>query len=137
MDNPPMFDISKIDIWKVRMSWHLKAIGWKVYLTITKESYLSNNKHLEANAQALEALRKSLNKEYLNMISHCDSAFAVWNILISPKLQTQINKEKSSGEESNQRCFMVQGNDSLEVYSDTQLDDSSSLLVMSVWMHML
>ena len=73
-----MFDISKIDIWKVRMSWHLKAISWKVYLAITKESHLSNSKHLEANAQALEALRKSLSKEYLNMISYCDSAFAVW-----------------------------------------------------------
>ena len=46
----------------------LKAIGWKVYLAITKESYLSNSMHLEANAQALEALRKSPSKEYLNMI---------------------------------------------------------------------
>ena len=44
------------------------------------------------------------------------------------KLQTQINEEeKSSGEEFDQRCFMVQGNDSLEVYSDTQLDDSISV----------
>ena len=49
-----MFDTSKIDIWKVMMSWHLKAIGWKVYLAITRESYLRNSKHLEANAQALE-----------------------------------------------------------------------------------
>ena len=46
MDNPPMFDIFKIDIWKVRMSWHLKAIGYKVYLAITKESYLSNSMHI-------------------------------------------------------------------------------------------
>jgi len=83
-----MFDISEIYIWKVRISWHLKAIGWKVYLTITKESYLSNSKHLEANAQALEALRKSPSKEYLNIISHCVSAFAAWNILTSPELQT-------------------------------------------------
>ena len=52
MDNPPMFDISKIDIWKVRMSWNLKAIGWKVYLAIAKESYLSNSMHIEANALA-------------------------------------------------------------------------------------
>ena len=82
--------------------------------------------HIEANAQSLKALRASLSKEYLNMVSHCDSAFAVWNILTSPELQTQINEEKSSEEESDQRCFMVQGNDSLEVYSDTQLDDSTS-----------
>ena len=45
MDDPHMFDISKIDIWKVRMSWHLKSIGWQVYLVITKESYLGNDKH--------------------------------------------------------------------------------------------
>ena len=83
MDNPPMFDISKIDTWKVRMSWHLKVIGYKVYLAITKESYLSNSLHIEANALSLKALRASLRKEYLNMISHYNSAFAVWNIYIS------------------------------------------------------
>jgi len=66
-----MFDVSKIDKWKVMMSFHLKAIGWHVYLAITKESYLGNSKHKKANAQALKALRKSLSKEYLNMISHC------------------------------------------------------------------
>ena len=115
MDDPLMFDIFKIDIWKVGMSWHLKAIGWQVYLAITKESFLSNSKHKKANAQALKALRKSLSKEYLNMVSHCNSAFAVWNILTSLELQTQINEEeKSSGEESDQRRFMVQGNNSLE-----------------------
>ena len=48
-------------------------------------------------------------------------------IYISPELQTPINeKEKSSGEESDQRCFMVQGNDSLEVHSDAQLDSAST-----------
>ena len=46
MDYPPMFGVYNFDIWNVRMSWHLKAIGFKVYLAITKESYLSNNKHL-------------------------------------------------------------------------------------------
>ena len=35
-------------------------------------------------------------------------------------------EEKSSGGESEQHYFMVQGNDSLEVNSDTELDDSSS-----------
>ena len=61
------------------------------------------------------------------MVSHCDFAFAVWNILTSPELQTQINKkEKSNGEKSDQRCFMVQGNDSLEVNLETQLNDCAS-----------
>ena len=61
------------------------------------------------------------------MVSHCDSVFAVWNILTSLKLQTQIYmEEKFGGEESDERCFMVQGNDSLEVHSETQLDDRAS-----------
>ena len=89
-----MFDISKIDIWKVRISWHLKAIGRKVYLAITKESYLSNSKHIEANALALKTLRASLSKEYLHVFSHYDSAFAVWNILTSPELRTLINNKR-------------------------------------------
>ena len=76
MDSTPMFDISRLDIWKVMMSY-LKALGYKVYLAITKESYLSDSKHIEANAQALMALRNILSKDYLFMVSHCDSAFAV------------------------------------------------------------
>ena len=40
MDSPPMFDVSNIDMWKFRMSMYLKALGYKVYLTITKGSYL-------------------------------------------------------------------------------------------------
>ena len=51
MDVPPKFDISKLDIWKVMMSYHLKALGYKIHLAITKESYLSDSKHIEANAQ--------------------------------------------------------------------------------------
>ena len=96
------------------MSFHLKAIGYKVYLAITKESYLSDSKHIEANALALKALRASLDKKYLHVFSHYDSAFAVWNILTSPELQMLINKKrKSSRDESDERCFMVQKNNSL------------------------
>ena len=35
---------------------YLKILGMHVYLAITKKSYLSNNKYIEANAQALEAV---------------------------------------------------------------------------------
>ena len=35
-------------------------------------------------------------------------------------------EKESSGDESEQACFMAQGNDSLEVNLDTQLDDSAS-----------
>ena len=92
-----------------------------VYLATTKKSYIGNNKHIEANAQALEALRRTLSKDYLMMVSHYNSAFAVWNTLTSPEFQTTKYVEKeSSGEESEQACYMIQGNDSLEVNSDTQ-----------------
>ena len=35
-------------------------------------------------------------------------------------------EKESSEDESEQRCYMVQENDSLEVHSDTQLDDCAS-----------
>ena len=59
------------------MSSYLKALGLHVYLTTTKKFYISNGKYIEANAQALIVLRQSLRKNYLSMISHCDSVFAV------------------------------------------------------------
>ena len=107
---PPMFDVSNIDVWKIRMSAYLKALGMHVYLATTKKSYLGNNKHIEANAQALEALRRTQSKEYLSTVSHCDSAFIVWNTLTSPALQTtKYVEEESSGDESDQPCYMVKG----------------------------
>ena len=35
-------------------------------------------------------------------------------------------EKKSSGEESEQQCYMVQGNDSFEVNSESQVDGSDS-----------
>ena len=55
------------------MSMYFKTLGMHVHLTATKKSYLGNSKHKKANAQALKTLRKSLSKEYLNMVSHCNS----------------------------------------------------------------
>jgi len=74
---PPMFDVSNIDLWKLRMSAYLETLGMHVYLASIKKSYLGNNKHIEANAQALETLRRTLSKDYLSIVSHYDSAFAV------------------------------------------------------------
>ena len=54
---PPMFDVSNIDMWKYRMSMYLKSLGLHVFLAATKKFYLGNSKHIEANAQALTALR--------------------------------------------------------------------------------
>jgi len=74
---PPMYDATNIDIWKVKMSMYLKPLGMHVYLANIKKNYFGNNKYIEANAQALEALRHTLSKDYLSIISHCDSTFAV------------------------------------------------------------
>ena len=86
---------------------YLKTLGLHVFLAATKKSYLDNSKHIEANAQALEALRSMLNKEYLCLVSNCDSAFAVWNKLTTSKLQLPIQSEEESSEESESQCFMV------------------------------
>ena len=55
---------------KFKISAYLKALGLHVYLATTKSSYISNGKYIEANAQVLIALRQSLSKNYLSMISH-------------------------------------------------------------------
>ena len=85
---------------------YIKTLGLHVFLAATKKSYLGNSKHIEANAQALEALRSTLNKEYLSMISICDSAFAVWNTLTSSKFQLPIQTEDESSGESEQQCYL-------------------------------
>ena len=54
--SPLMFDVSNIDLWKFKMSMYLKTIGLHVFLAAAKKSYLDHSKHIEANAQALEAL---------------------------------------------------------------------------------
>ena len=102
---PPMFDVSNIDMWKLKMSTYLKILGMHVYLTITKKFYLGNNKHIDVNAQAIEALRNTLCKDYLSIVSHCDSAFAVWNTLTSPKLQTPNIVEKESSEDESEQAY--------------------------------
>ena len=51
---------------------YLKTLGLHVFLAATKKSYLGNSKHIEANAQALEALRSTLNKESLCSVEHVD-----------------------------------------------------------------
>ena len=65
------------------MSMFLKALGIHVYLATIKDSYFSNNKYLEAKSKATHALKSTLNDEYLSRVSNFDSAFVVWNTLIS------------------------------------------------------
>ena len=65
---PPMYDVFNIDMLKYKMSMYLKTLGMYVFLATTKKSYLGNNKHIEANAQALEVLRSTLSKDFLSMV---------------------------------------------------------------------
>ena len=76
------------------MSSYLKVAGLHVYLATTKSSYINNGKYIEGNTQALIALRKSLSKNYLSMVSHCDSTFVVWNTLSSLKEQASNNVDR-------------------------------------------
>ena len=80
---PLMFDIFNIQTWKVKMSMYLKALGIHVYLVTIKDSYCLNDKHLEANAKVFHALKSTLNDKYLSRVSNLDSAFVVWNTLVS------------------------------------------------------
>jgi len=57
-----MFDVFNIDMWKFRMNAYLKVLGLHVYLTTTKKIYFGNDKYIEANVQALDALKHTLSK---------------------------------------------------------------------------
>ena len=107
--DPLMYDIFNIDMWKFKMSAYLKALRLHVYLAITKKSYLGNDKYLEANKQALKALKHTLSKYYLFLISHYDSAFVVWKILTSPKEQAShiFGEREAIGDEFEQTCYMI------------------------------
>ena len=55
-----MFDVSNIDMWKLRISAYLKTLGLHVYLTATKKSYHGNRKYIDDNAQAQDALKQNI-----------------------------------------------------------------------------
>ena len=108
MDSPPMFDFSRHDLWKAKMSSHLKSLGHLVFQATTQESYPNASKHKKANALALKTLRASLNEDLLHVFAHYDSAFAVWSILTSPELPRIINKlRRSRRDKSDEHCLMV------------------------------
>ena len=101
-----------------------------VFLAATKKCYLGDRNHIGANAQALEAIRSTLPKDYLLCVSNLDSAFVVWNKLTtttSSELQMPIQQEEESSGESDSQCHMIQGNDSLEVHSEIHLDDDDDV----------
>ena len=119
--SPPMFDILNIQTWKVKMSMYLKALGIHVYFATIKDSNCLNGKNIEANAKAIHAL----NDEYLSRVANLDSAFVVWNSLISLGEQEQYYAGSDSNVESDASnvYYMVQGDNPLEVNSESELDE--------------
>ena len=105
---PPIFDILNFQIWKVKMSMYLKALGIHVYPATIKNSYFVNGKYLEADAKATYALKSTLNDEYLFRVSNFDSAFIVWNTLISLGEQKQYYMGSDSDDRSAtfNMCYM-------------------------------
>ena len=86
---PPMFDILNFQTWKVKMSMYLKGLDIHVYIATTNDSFFINEKYLEANAKTINASKSTLIDEYLSKDSNFDSAFVVWNTLISLGEQNQ------------------------------------------------
>ena len=121
------FLASKLE--KLRWPYYLKALGIHVYFATIKDSYFLNGKHLEANAKTLHALRFTLNDEYLSKVSNFNSAFVVWNTLVFLGEQKQYYIGNDSDDEGaiSSMCYMVQGNDPLEVNFDSELDEDDEM----------
>ena len=112
---PPMFDILNIQTWKVKMSMYLKALSIHIYLATIKDSYFVNGKFLEANVKAIHAPKLTLNDDHLSRISNFDSAFVVWNTLVSLGEQKQYYMRSDLDDGSD--------DDPLKVYSESELED--------------
>ena len=65
------------------MSMYLKSLEIHVFFATIKDSYCLNRKNLEVNAKILHALRSTLNDEYLSRVANFDSAFVIWNTIVS------------------------------------------------------
>ena len=87
--SPLTFDILNIQTWKVKMSLYLKALGIHVYFVTIKDSHFLNGKNIEANAKTIHVLKSTLNDDYLSRVANLDSAFVVWNTIISLGEQEQ------------------------------------------------
>ena len=108
---PPMFDILNIQTWKVKMSIYLKALGIHVYFATIKDSYYLNGKNIEVNAKAIHALKSTLNNDYLYRVANIDSAFVVWNTILSlgEKEQYYAGSDSDVGSDASNVCYRSKG----------------------------
>jgi len=126
---PFMFDSSNIQTRKIKMSSYFKALGIHLYLATTERSYIESGKYFVANEQAMIAHKKTLNNDYNSRVANCDSAFAVWNTLISLEEQNSNDMERESSEDDcDQECFMIQRNDPLEVNLESEINEDVNML---------
>ena len=93
---------------------YLKALHIHVYFATIKDSYCLNGKHLEANAKTIHALKSTLNDDYLCRVVNFDSAFIVWNTLVSLGEQKQyyMGSDSDDGSDASNICY-IQGDDPL------------------------
>ena len=91
------------------MSMYLKALSIHVYFATIKNSYRLNSKHLEANAKDVHTLKSTLIDDYLSRVANFDSAFIVWNTLLTLGGQTSHDKESDSddGGATSNMCYIV------------------------------
>jgi len=70
------------------------------------------------------ALKSILNDEYLSRVSNIESTFVLWNTLLTFGEQTPNEKESDSddGSDASNMCYMVLGDDPLEVNSESKVD---------------
>ena len=104
---------------------YLKALGYHVYLATTNNAYCLDGKNFEANTKALHALKSTLNDDYLSRISNFDSTFVVWNTLTSlgEKDLYYAGSDSDVGSNTSNMCYMVQGDDPLEVNFEFELEE--------------
>ena len=107
------------------MSLYLKALGFHVYLATTNNEYSLDGKYFEANSKALHALKSTLNDDYLSRVSNIDLAFVVWNTLISlgENEQYYAGSDSDVGSDTSNVCYMVQGDNPLEVTTESEVED--------------
>ena len=107
------------------MSLYLKALGFHVYLAITNNAYCLNGKNFKANAKALHALKSTLNDDYLSRVANIDSTFVAWNTLISLGENDlyYAGSDSDVGSDVSNKCYMVQGDNPLEVSTESEVED--------------
>ena len=66
--------------------------------------------------------RSTLNDDYLSRVANLDLTFVVWNTLIS--LGENAGSDSDVGSNTSNACFMVQGDNPLEVTTESEVDEN-------------